>query len=565
MTDSEDLNTQSEQNKRKKKSPIELRLGRTRGETKILKNNSRSEIDVTDFTCESDSDANTILTGRRDTRFIMSTASSTTPTTSADIPLYVQSGSTPTQTTTGGLIKSRIQQRIDYDQNPNQSDLEDVIARAVRAAEVNSKLRHHEEVDNLKKQIESLKIQLNSVRQPFEANLAPTRNAEARARAPRYLDSATNADQNSGLNTEASVFTNQQGYQSVPVMPPNFVPPNPYLQTFPRTYNTPNTFPPYNFQNFNYPPPSYEAGRPSVSSQPPPLNESYGSIHNKSVPIHKWKIRYNGDGSVSQFLFKVNALRRKNFYEEEEVFSNFDMLLEGRAETFFWRFVSVNPTARYPAFVRAFSIEFGSGEKDCMVMANLAQKRQGINESFTDFLEGMRSLLDRMEHPIPDASFISLVKANCKPELSNLLYALPLYSKEALSRAGKDAEQQLNYQNKLYKVPHAKYETRRMVSELTEDNALGQSARIEELESKIEAIKFQNMKKKSQAESNEEEIKGCYNCRATDHFQRECPHELTEIYCFRCGKRGYITPKCPRCLSKNRRDDDVSSGTYRQD
>lgn len=545
MSDCEDLNLTTKQKVRKKKSPINLKLHRTRREAQLFKRKTHSGTESPTFTCASDIEGNIILTGRKDTRFIMSTASANFAPPQTELPVYVQSGSTPTSTTLSGMPQSKILEHFDYESGRERNDIDNRISQAVTAAELKMQIKHHEEMDELRKQLEALKVRITANNTSTQSNPGASKATGAR---PKTSRQPTIDSYDLQINPNANLFVTQQRTHHPSNTQSSFIPQNPPPQ--------------FHFPNMNIPPPFHDNPRQSLGSMPHPLNESFGNSFSKIVPIHKWKVKYNGDGSVSQFLFKVNSLRKKNLYDEEEVFNNFDMLLEGRAETFYWRFISVNPNARYTAFVRAFSTEFGSGEKDCMVMANLAQKRQGINESFTDFLESMRSLLDRMEQPIPDTSFISLVKANCKPELSNLLYALPIYSKEALSRAGKDAEQQLYYQNKLYRPPYAKYENRRMISEVKEDNTKDQLARIAELEAKIEAIKFQNMKKTSKVE--EEIIKGCFNCRAKDHFQKDCPHEVTETYCFRCGKRDTITPKCQRCNPKNQKEDDVISGTHRQ-
>lgn len=155
--------------------------------------------------------------------------------------------------------------------------------------------------------------------------------------------------------------------------------PQPVLSNIPinsNTYNIHTTFIPsgqpsytgnqqrFSIPNMNQPPPPPYMDPNPRPHMVPSFNESLGSIHHKIVPIHKWKIRYNGDGSVNNFLFQVHTLRRKNLYDEEDMFNNFDLLLEGRAENFYWRFTQMNPGARYAVFVRAFSVEFGSTEKD---------------------------------------------------------------------------------------------------------------------------------------------------------------------------------------------------------
>lgn len=40
----------------------------------------------------------------------------------------------------------------------------------------------------------------------------------------------------------------------------------------------------------------------------------------------------------------------------------------------------------------------------------------------------------------------------------------------------------------------------------------------------------------------------CYNCEMIGHSYIECTKER-RIFCYRCGKVGYVTPNCPKCQS----------------
>lgn len=563
MSDS-DLNIEKN-TKRKKRSPVQIKLARTRAEVKAAQKKFRSdvEVDVIPFSGESNSEI--VLTGRGDTRFEMSLEEdSTLPTGACALPLTTNTNVTrPTS-----MIQSQNNYQFPRDDRTRQMD--EAISRAVEAAEVNLKIKHHEELDGLRKQLNDLKLKMSKNAPTVIPQ--PTSNIPSRERRNHtHEDMNGNLPLKHSMNPNASVFTNSRPPISHSTNPSLL---NPYLQypssNGPPAYNQqypanvslhPNPMPNYNFPNFANPPP-----QPNVESRHNNsgfrMNDSFTSHHPKSLPIHKWKIKFNGDGSVKQFLFKVDALRRKNHFDEDEVYNNFDLLLEGRAESFFWRFQSMNPTARYPHFIRAFSTEFGSAVKDCMISATIAQTRQGMNQSFTDFLERMRLLLDSMEQPMDDAQFIHLVKSNCIPDLSNIMFPMQIFSKESLSRHGREAEQQLQYQQQFYKSYVPKFAPRRVVSEMSiDENDL--SSRIEELEASISALKFQNRQKKNK-DTDEEEITGCFNCRSTEHFQKDCPEDVTDIYCFRCGRRGVITPKCPKCRPKNRRVDDVVPTSHRQ-
>lgn len=76
MTDTEDYNSNLENNKRKKRSLIEINLARTRAEIKAAKKKYRSANGL--YSCLSDSNTDIAMTGRGDTRFEMTRTNSTT-------------------------------------------------------------------------------------------------------------------------------------------------------------------------------------------------------------------------------------------------------------------------------------------------------------------------------------------------------------------------------------------------------------------------------------------------------------------------------------------------------
>lgn len=557
MSDSEDLNLN---NKRKKRSPItEFRNTRLRSQSAAARKKRCCVGSDLPYTCLSDPDnTNTILTGRGDTLFVMATANSSTnsQTLGGDSLTYTQPNIPQVTTPSSSLIQNRT--NFNTSNDPHSTEIDNIVSRAVRAAEANLRLKHHDELDALRKQIDALKLQINSNIPQVVLAQGPNDIPNSNSTGTIPKTTRPSDDLRSNLNPNANPYHNPRKTNSVNV--PSFQ--YPYLNHMNNPMDIPNySLPPPNHVSVNYPPPSYDNRRLNNSGNMASLNDSFGSVQNKIVPIHKWKIRYNGDGPVNQFLFKVDALRRKNLYDEEDVFNNFDLLLEGRAETFYWRFVSINPGARYSIFIRAFSIEFGNREKDFMILAKLSQRTQGMNESFKDYHDAMRTLLDRMEHKMPDPSFIDLVKTNSKPEISNLLYGINIYSKEALTKAGEDAEDQVNHQRKHFRSYFSHFDNRRSVSEI-KDN-FDPLSKIAELEASINELKLHS-RRNNINKSDEEVIQGCFNCRSLDHLQKDCPEEVSEIYCFRCGKRGFITPKCPKCRqTKNLNQGDVNPGTRR--
>lgn len=75
--------------------------------------------------------------------------------------------------------------------------------------------------------------------------------------------------------------------------------------------------------------------------------------------------------------------------------------------------------------------------------------------------------------------------------------------------------------------------SQRKVSEIDFDDL--SSGEIEELSNK-----FKNWKPKSAK---------CFNCHSEEHLLKQCPKEISRIFCFKCGMEGVYTPKCSKCNS----------------
>lgn len=85
------------------------------------------------------------------------------------------------------------------------------------------------------------------------------------------------------------------------------------------------------------------------------------------------------------------------------------------------------------------------------------------------------------------------------------------------------------------------YEPRpaRKISEIDFDEL--SQLEIEEINSKLNKWKNNRPERK------------CYNCHCPDHLLADCPEPVTRFFCFKCGKEGCVTPKCPNCSPKGNR------------
>ncbi|KAI8116940.1 hypothetical protein CVS40_11085 [Lucilia cuprina] len=102
---------------------------------------------------------------------------------------------------------------------------------------------------------------------------------------------------------------------------------------------------------------------PSFNSNPnSDVKRSYTGDTN--IKLEKWKIVYDGTGSVLDFLFKVETLTSRTRCSDEHLLSNFHVLLEGRAEQWYWLFMKQNREVTYQTLRYALTKEFGYLESE---------------------------------------------------------------------------------------------------------------------------------------------------------------------------------------------------------
>ena len=112
-------------------------------------------------------------------------------------------------------------------------------------------------------------------------------------------------------------------------------------------------------------------------------NQSDLSVGN-NVKLEKWKISYDGIGSVSDFIFKVETLCSRTKCSDEHLLSNFHVLLEGKAERWYWLFTRQTRNVTYPLLRHALTKEFGHLESDHDILLKMSNRKQQHKESYDD-------------------------------------------------------------------------------------------------------------------------------------------------------------------------------------
>lgn len=259
------------------------------------------------------------------------------------------------------------------------------------------------------------------------------------------------------------------------------------------------------------------------------------SSSSTSMKIDKWNISYDGSQDISEFLFKVDTLKARWNYTDEQVNASFHTFLKGKAETWFWSYLKQYPNSRYADLKLAIKKQFGRVENDCDKLVKIIERRQMPKESFDDFFTEMMAMNARLSQPMNDNKMIDLIKNNVKESLGSLLFATDLFSLDHLRDSARRAEKYISRQQ------HVKSQ-RRFVSEVEMPENIDE---VSEDEGEIAAFKYQGNQNRDRREIDTRKFK-CWNCDQMGHSFYDCPSEKRNIFCYRCGEKNINTPDCKK-------------------
>lgn len=155
--------------------------------------------------------------------------------------------------------------------------------------------------------------------------------------------------------------------------------------------------------------------RPTASNDLEDRIPAITSIHRSNISqnkidLEKWKVKFDGTGNVSDFLFKIDTLCKRTQCTDEHLMANFQIFLNGKADKWYWEFIKQNNDPTYSLLEYSLSQEFGSLETDHDVLLRIHVRKQQQKESYDDFYSLVVSMNSRMKDPIPERRLIDILK-----------------------------------------------------------------------------------------------------------------------------------------------------------
>jgi hypothetical protein len=173
-------------------------------------------------------------------------------------------------------------------------------------------------------------------------------------------------------------------------------------------------------------------------------------------------------------------------------------------------------------------------------MHELLQREQQASESVEDYIHNMRQLASRLRKPMAERHLVKIIKKGFRENIARFVYAMDILTVDELRDESKEVERNFGRRGRAAYTQQPAYPNfKARVHEVSEPPP------EEPPTQEVEELRKEPLKKP--------ERMGCWNCGTVGHLFRDCESAERRLFCYRCGKPGTVSPKCPDCAGNDRR------------
>lgn len=260
----------------------------------------------------------------------------------------------------------------------------------------------------------------------------------------------------------------------------------------------------------------------------------------KMVPVYKWNLEYDGEGSqsVASFIERAEELSMARGVSFQELYESAVDLFSGTA--LIWYRSARRRIFSWEQLKEELKVVFQSADYDDRLQLEILHRTQGEAESLDLFLAAMDGLFGRLSVPLSEETKLQRILRNVNTFLQDKLCMFNITSLDDLRRLGRRAEVG-RLRSSTHQPPP------RPTGVLEPDLAWTSSRRKPTLGN----IAYVNSGR-DPLSSNRHHTRPlkCWNCKKENHTYRNCQEEK-KIFCFGCGEAGVKKTACTRCKPKN--------------
>uniref|UniRef100_A0A1I8PZ74 CCHC-type domain-containing protein n=1 Tax=Stomoxys calcitrans TaxID=35570 RepID=A0A1I8PZ74_STOCA len=261
------------------------------------------------------------------------------------------------------------------------------------------------------------------------------------------------------------------------------------------------------------------------------------------IRIDKLGLVFDGTSrglGVEDFVYRLEHYQRQYAIPWEEVIRDFPLVVTGPAESWYWLFQKTHRFHDWQELKHCLLSQYQSSRSNFEILTDLAQRKQQLNESIDVFFHIMGQMRAKLIQPVSEYDMIKIMKKNVKESIGRIVYPIQVSSMEQLRIECNEAER--NFPRRDVRNMPPPNRPIRQINELCHEPPEYLS------ETEYESIDYNEV---AAFQTNRQSAISCWNCRQAGHGFRDCDSTVRSLFCYKCGKPGFTTPKCPVCQQGN--------------
>ena len=269
---------------------------------------------------------------------------------------------------------------------------------------------------------------------------------------------------------------------------------------------------------------------------------------NKSVPIYKWGIQFDGKSSVKAFIERISELSIARNVTEQQLYACAVDLFCGPGLAWF-RSIKDKGWS-WQELVKELELAFLPSDYDERLLDEIKARKQGRSEPVSLFVATMQNLFNRLTTPLHEIQRLKMIRKNILPKYIDALVLQEIKSTSELICLCKKIDEASQIKNEYIATKTMNF----LEADLAYVDMAGPSV------PKNKNVNFNNktyktnnttrLKQKNATASSTNGKVTCWNCRNTGHVYSACKQFRTK-FCYGCGKQNFTSRTCPTCKSGN--------------
>lgn len=278
----------------------------------------------------------------------------------------------------------------------------------------------------------------------------------------------------------------------------------------------------------------------------------------KLVPVKDWGVKFNGRGntSINAFLERINELKDARNAEDADLFRYAIDLFEDDA--LIWFRANRDGVHTWNELVNLLLVTFQKPFYQDELLDEIRKRTQGTHEKICIFIATMQNMFNRLPVKLTEQQKLSILRRNLHPYFQQAICRDNFSTVSELITVLRMIEQtKENCDNFREPELHSRHLEPDLAFQGNYNalNAINQCSNADRMNSQhlepnlayqgnynsLNAIQKTN----NHSVPNDSMPSKCWNCRSLGHRFRDCQLPQQRMFCYRCGKFGETTKKCP--------------------